>query len=83
MERNKNERAVFCVAETATDEEPPVQVDWSLIGSETDAMWTPERESLRSVSDRSHAFLLWLRDRPEREVVPHTRCRRPAQKELF
>eukprot|EP00808_Paulinella_micropora_P017589 g28797.t1 len=45
-------------------------IDWSLITEEEDSRWSPDqRESPRSVSDRGYEFLLWLRSRPEQQVV--------------
>lgn len=48
-------------------------VSWDLLTSEEDDRWTPEaRETARSVSDRAHAFLLWLRDRKETHIAVAT-----------
>lgn len=48
-------------------------VDWSLLRSEVDDVFDPaQREAWRSVSDRAYDFLLWLRERPEREVAVAT-----------
>jgi len=48
-------------------------LDLSLLESEVDDRWNPDaRESAKSVSDRSHAFLLWLRRRAETHVAVAT-----------
>lgn len=47
-------------------------IDWTLLTSEEDDYWGPTRESARSVSDRGHAFLLWLRARSETQVAVAT-----------
>lgn len=45
-------------------------VDWSLVTSEEDPLFSDtEPEPWRSASDRGHAFLLWLRERPEQEIA--------------
>jgi broad specificity phosphatase PhoE len=45
-------------------------VDWSMIADEEDPLWEDEvPEPASSVSDRAYRFLLWLRARPESEVV--------------
>ena len=47
-------------------------VDWGLVSPERDGVWTADREQPKAVSDRAYAFLLWLRERPEREVAVAT-----------
>ncbi|KAH8096165.1 isomerase [Aureococcus anophagefferens] len=47
-------------------------VDWGLVKPERDGVWTADREQPKAVSDRAYAFLLWLRERPEREVAVAT-----------
>ena len=46
--------------------------DWGLVSPERDGVWTADREQPKAVSDRAYAFLLWLRERPEREVAVAT-----------
>eukprot|EP00919_Chromeraceae_sp_WS-2016_P028587 GHVR01067633.1.p1 GENE.GHVR01067633.1~~GHVR01067633.1.p1 ORF type:complete len:264 (+),score=8.54 GHVR01067633.1:60-851(+) len=43
-------------------------VDFSHIDMD-DQRWTPTREDEFQLVDRAHEFLLWLRDRPEREIA--------------
>lgn len=48
-------------------------VNWDLVTSEQDTAFDyDKRESARSVSDRGYNFLLWLRERPEEEIVVAT-----------
>ena len=48
-------------------------VDFSMMNSDEDAMWQPtQRESMLEMAQRAEAFLLWLRERPEREIVVGT-----------
>mmetsp|Transcript_8067 Transcript_8067/g.24115 ORF Transcript_8067/g.24115 Transcript_8067/m.24115 type:complete len:349 (+) Transcript_8067:112-1158(+) len=48
-------------------------VDWRLLKDEHDMFFDPDRrESARSVSDRAYSFMLWLRDRGEREIAVAT-----------
>jgi broad specificity phosphatase PhoE len=45
------------------------QVDFTQLRTEADELWTPERESKASVAQRGHAFMSWLKKRPEKEVA--------------
>mmetsp|Transcript_10347 Transcript_10347/g.31825 ORF Transcript_10347/g.31825 Transcript_10347/m.31825 type:complete len:327 (+) Transcript_10347:179-1159(+) len=48
-------------------------VDWTALMTERDMFFDPdERESARSVSDRGYDFAVWLRARPEKEIVVAT-----------
>jgi len=49
-------------------------VDYSLIENEKDPFWSPVRESQGSMIKRLYGFLLWLRDRPEKEVAIVAHC---------
>jgi broad specificity phosphatase PhoE len=44
-------------------------LDWRQIKDEEDPLWTDERESSLALSNRTYSFLLWLRERTEKEVV--------------
>lgn len=48
-------------------------VDYTLLGSDEDSMWKPtRRETMLEMTQRAESFLLWLRNRPEREIVVGT-----------
>ncbi|CAE8613895.1 unnamed protein product, partial [Polarella glacialis] len=48
-------------------------LDLSLLTEPEDPLWTPDaRETCRAVSDRTHSFALWLRDRQESNIVVAT-----------
>jgi len=42
------------------------------ITAELDGTWSDEREPMAAMVDRAYGFMLWLRDRPEREVAVAT-----------
>lgn len=49
-------------------------VDYSLLTSEEDPLWSADRESQASMIIRLYEFLLWLRDCPEKEVGIAAHC---------
>ena len=42
------------------------------INATADMAWSDTRESMASMADRAYEFMLWLRDRPEKEVAVAT-----------
>eukprot|EP00386_Alphamonas_edax_P005652 GDKI01018375.1.p1 GENE.GDKI01018375.1~~GDKI01018375.1.p1 ORF type:complete len:327 (-),score=114.52 GDKI01018375.1:181-1161(-) len=52
---------------------PPRVVDYSLLPSPKDSLWKPEgREPKAEVVNRGYEFMMWLRARPEKEIVVAT-----------
>lgn len=48
-------------------------VDFTHLGSDEDSMWCPtRRETMLEMAQRAESFLLWLRNRPEREILVGT-----------
>ena len=42
------------------------------INATADTTWSDDRETMASMADRAYVFMLWLRQRPEKEVAVAT-----------
>lgn len=60
-------------SEVSDYEEEFPSVDYSLIESNEDKAWTDShRETYLEMAQRAHDFLMWIKDRPETEIVVGT-----------